>query len=484
MTTDGDRTPIGDPTLDTMLAGGFPSGHPYLVTGSAGTGKSTLGMQFVQTGIQAGDRCLYISTEHTPDQLRTTFDPYEWDLDAGGLEVISVTPQPGTVDGDQALTLETVDGTQHADAFNPATISEIVTRYVHQQVAPVDRVTVDSLSALANVHQHHDPQSTIVDLMRLFSDELEATVLYTTDDGPAVDPAPYLTQGTLTLRRQWIDGDPHTTAQITDLDGVDYDRRLVELQFSATGVAAAPRQRAMPASLNQHDHVSIGIPGLDELAGGGVVTGSSALITHDGRVPLGPLLTAIIASLHDRGYAVTLLPTMDLRPARLQGMLAGHGIDMPELLRAGELYIVDFTGAWDTAESNVYGATDDRTQLEGVLREVDELTEGRRATLASADNLAHTLGTKDVRALRYYQEGQLLGDDDVLFYVQNPTVLTDQDAAFFVDTAHQVFDIRLTDDGRSYLTLETSPGGAVGTTALLEHVDDPPYVRVDPTAIP
>jgi hypothetical protein len=34
------------------------------------------------------------------------------------------------------------------------------------------------------------------------------------------------------------------------------------------------------------------------------------------------------------------------------------------------------------------------------------------------------------------------------------------------------------EDGLQYVNLEKSPCGFVGTTSLLEYVEDPPYIRV------
>ena len=47
--------------LDTVLGGGFPRGHVYLVEGETGTGKTTFGLQFALAGVARGERVLYIT---------------------------------------------------------------------------------------------------------------------------------------------------------------------------------------------------------------------------------------------------------------------------------------------------------------------------------------------------------------------------------------------------------------------------------------
>jgi circadian clock protein KaiC len=61
-------TGVGD--LDAMLGiGGYFRGSSVLVSGLAGTGKSTFGGSFVQAACQRGERCLYFAFEESPDQI-------------------------------------------------------------------------------------------------------------------------------------------------------------------------------------------------------------------------------------------------------------------------------------------------------------------------------------------------------------------------------------------------------------------------------
>ncbi|MBI4785368.1 MAG: circadian clock protein KaiC [Oscillatoriophycideae cyanobacterium NC_groundwater_1537_Pr4_S-0.65um_50_18] len=65
-----DRIPSGIPRLDTMLGGqGFFRGSSILVTGMAGTGKSTIAAHFAASTCQRGERCLYIAFEEAPQQI-------------------------------------------------------------------------------------------------------------------------------------------------------------------------------------------------------------------------------------------------------------------------------------------------------------------------------------------------------------------------------------------------------------------------------
>jgi circadian clock protein KaiC len=65
-----ERISSGIPRLDTMLGGeGFYRGSTVLISGTAGTGKTSLSAHFVDAAGRRGERCLYFSFEESPGQL-------------------------------------------------------------------------------------------------------------------------------------------------------------------------------------------------------------------------------------------------------------------------------------------------------------------------------------------------------------------------------------------------------------------------------
>ena len=60
----------GIPRLDTMLNGlGFYRGSSILVSGTAGTGKSTLGAHFIEAACTRGEKALFFAFEESQDQI-------------------------------------------------------------------------------------------------------------------------------------------------------------------------------------------------------------------------------------------------------------------------------------------------------------------------------------------------------------------------------------------------------------------------------
>lgn len=95
--TSSERVSSGVPRLDTMLGGkGYYRGASILVTGSAGTGKSTLSATFVNSICNSGKRAIYFAFEESQAQICRNMKSIGIDLqkhvDAGLLKFYTVRP--------------------------------------------------------------------------------------------------------------------------------------------------------------------------------------------------------------------------------------------------------------------------------------------------------------------------------------------------------------------------------------------------------
>jgi circadian clock protein KaiC len=66
---DATRVPSGVPGLDSMLVGGLWTGSATLVAGPTGSGKTTMGIQFILEGLRRGEGCLLVNFQENPTQL-------------------------------------------------------------------------------------------------------------------------------------------------------------------------------------------------------------------------------------------------------------------------------------------------------------------------------------------------------------------------------------------------------------------------------
>lgn len=76
------RKPLGIEPLDRLLHGGLPEGNSILVQGAPGTGKTVLGMQFLQAGItQFEEPGLMVTFEEHPRRLYRDARALGWDFE-------------------------------------------------------------------------------------------------------------------------------------------------------------------------------------------------------------------------------------------------------------------------------------------------------------------------------------------------------------------------------------------------------------------
>jgi len=141
-----ERIPSGVPGLDAMLGGaGFYRGSSILISGTAGTGKTSLAAHFAHATCARGKRCLYLAFEESPAQL------------ARNMRSIGVDIEPWLKKG--LLRIEASRPSLHGLEMHLAR--------VHKQVAEFapDAVIVDPISNLVSAGSELDTQAMLLRLL-------------------------------------------------------------------------------------------------------------------------------------------------------------------------------------------------------------------------------------------------------------------------------------------------------------------------------
>jgi circadian clock protein KaiC len=101
------RVKTGIVELDEMLRGGFMPGDAVMLAGSAGTGKTTLALQYLVNGVKLGEHGIYVTFEELPDQIYRDARNFGWDLrkmeEEDKFRIICTSPNLVLESGDDSL---------------------------------------------------------------------------------------------------------------------------------------------------------------------------------------------------------------------------------------------------------------------------------------------------------------------------------------------------------------------------------------------
>jgi KaiC/GvpD/RAD55 family RecA-like ATPase len=497
----------GSQTLDDVLRGGLPRRRATLVTGTPGTGKSTLAMQFLQRGLDTGDRCLYISTEQTPDEIRDAFAPYEFDLDHAELSLMSLHSQTGSGTEDlnemgsvrrstgrgggstPRFVMRSLEGESFLDdkqiGFTPANLY----RYLRKAIARVDRVVVDSASGLRPLTENDTVYRRIVlDLVQLFCDEYEATAVFTAEStGTGVsgegteqlqtqETVQFNFHGVIRLWREHIRGDYRRFLDVMKMRGVNHDTRRFELTFTPQGLYVVPQGHSRRSAMFDPEFLETRIDGVDEMLGGGLAMGRSTLLQHDGQADVQAFLYALSSKTLDQRLSQVVVPRVNTSPDRLEALFSELGASMESLLENDQLFVVDTFDVWPEQTNVVHPESADAFESE--IETIRERSSGKGTVyIVNTEALTHAFSPQESREIRHWLQAQCLGGADVLLDIHNPAVMGSDMSAFYLGAAEQVIDTWLTEYGLQYLQLRKGRQGDVGSLRLIEHVDEEPFVR-------
>lgn len=480
--------------LDEILDGGYPRGRTTLLTGTPGTGKSTLAMQFLQAGLEDEESCLFISTEQPIDELTEAFDSFTFELTHDDLDITSLHARSGrTIESDESeLVIETFDdgkiiGQGFSAPFNNEYISQVLTRY-----SDADRVVLDSVSGLRPMSESSEVyRRGILDLIQLFNKEFDATALFTAEHLGAAprsdqieslsssDAVQYNVYGVLRLWREQIRESFRRFIDVMKMRGVDHDTRQFEITFDDEGVRVIPRNRSTPKGMNFTSELPTGLSGLDELLDGGLSMGTGTVLKHDGRANLDQLLFAIMSKAVAEELSIVMMPRVNTPPRRVAELFQRSGVSVEELKSEDRMFVLDAVGAWENG-SNIFNLQNEDAGLTYLLEEIKNRHTGEGLfMLFNSESQVHHAGEEATREFRYWLEANLLDETHTLVDVHNPQVMGGDIADFFEDAASQVIDTWREGSGLQYLQLQKGESGTVGDVRLMDHTTEAPYVHLE-----
>jgi circadian clock protein KaiC len=329
------QSSTGVPGLDMILHGGLPSGRLYLLEGEPGSGKTTLGLQFLLEGARRGERVLYVTLSETRDEIEAVAASHGWSLES--LELFEL-----------AMAAEVLGEAREQSILHPWEMELGATvRLIQEKVAAASpsRIVFDSLSEMRLLSQNPLRYRRQVLAMKQFFSGRKSTVVLiddlTAERGQRDSHLHSLCHGVVTLERTTLQfGAARRRLQIQKLRGVDFVAGYHDVTLRKGGLEVYPRLVAA----HHHkpfigDPTPSGVEEMDALLSGGPLRGTSTLISGPAGAGKTTLSLQYVHAACERGEACTILE-FDERVGTLLVRAKHMGLDLQKHVDSGRLLIL------------------------------------------------------------------------------------------------------------------------------------------------
>lgn len=326
-----ERASTGIAGLDEILAGGLPPNHVYLIDGDPGTGKTTLGLQFLLAGRDAGEKGMYVTLSETAEELTSTAESHGWTLENVDIFELSAVQADSM---DESYTL-----------FHPSEVElqqtvETVLEAI-EQTSPV-RVVIDSLSEMRLLAREPLRFRRQILALKQFFVGRKCTVLFLDDrTAPSGDLQLHsLAHGVIMLEHLAVDyGNERRRLQVKKLRGARFRGGFHDFRIRTGGFEVYPRLLTGSTDmLEVASHIESGSAELDALLGGGITPGTSTLITGAAGTGKSVLSLQYALAAVNAGTRVNFY-LFDERAATFRSRAAGLAMPLKKAESSGRLVV-------------------------------------------------------------------------------------------------------------------------------------------------
>jgi circadian clock protein KaiC len=279
--------------LDELLRGGIISGRMYLISGDPGTGKTTLGMHFLEEGLRIDETVLFIHGEESSDEL--VANAAEFTIDIADAEFLDLGPESDFFTDDPSY-----------DLVNPGDIEEQrYTEAIYEAIREIDpdRIFIDPLTQLQYIEaSEYHYRKRILSFIRFLKEQgVDVMATVSVDPNPSgTNEIRSLSDGVITLTRT-RDGRRIEVEKNRGRGQIEGDHGL---EIRSKGLEVFPKIRPEPSDRTfDPQPIGSGVDELDVLANGGFERGTVTFISGPpgvGKTTLGTTYATQAAREHGR----------------------------------------------------------------------------------------------------------------------------------------------------------------------------------------
>ncbi|MDJ0900181.1 MAG: circadian clock protein KaiC [Xenococcus sp. MO_188.B8] len=320
--------------FDEITHGGLPEGRTTLVSGTSGTGKTLLAVQFLYHGIKYFDYPgVFVTFEESPQDIIQNAHSFGWDLqslvDRGKLFILDASPDP--------------EGQEVVGNFDLSALIERIQYAISKYKAKL--VSIDSVTA---VFQQYDAASVVRrEIFRLVArlKQLQVTSIMTTERIEEYGPVARFgveefVSDNVVIVRNVLEGERRRrTIEILKLRGTTHMKGEYPFTITNDGINIFPLGAMRLTQRSSNVRVSSGVPTLDELCGGGFFKDSIILATGATGTGKTLLVSKFLQESCRRGERAILFAYEESR-AQLSRNASSWGINFEEMEQKGLLKLL------------------------------------------------------------------------------------------------------------------------------------------------
>jgi len=320
--------------FDDISHGGLPVGRTTLVSGTSGTGKTLLAVQFLYNGITYfDDPGVFVTFEESPTDIIKNAYSFGWDLQKlvndGKLFILDASPDP--------------EGQEVVGNFDLSALIERIQYGIRKYKAK--RVSIDSITA---IFQQYDAASVVRrEIFRLVArlKQIGVTTVMTTERVEEYGPVARFgveefVSDNVVIVRNVLEGERRRrTMEILKLRGTTHMKGEYPFTMTNQGINIFPLGAMRLTQRSSNARVSSGVKTLDEMCGGGFFKDSIILATGATGTGKTLLVSKFIQDACLRGDRAILFAYEESR-AQLSRNAYSWGIDFEDLEQKGLLKIL------------------------------------------------------------------------------------------------------------------------------------------------
>ncbi len=214
------RASTGIAGLDEILSGGIARNRLHLLEGSPGTGKTTIALQFLMAGAEAGEIGIYVSLAESERELRDGARSHGWEIDPR-VSMVELLEPESVLDPEQHQSLLYSSDLELGETIQR--IAEVI-----EQLKP-KRVVIDSLSEIRLLAQSSLRYRRQVLALKHYFARYNSTVVLLDDmTTESIDRAVHSTAHSVIHLDQLtpIFGGERRRLRIVKCRGTDFSRRI------------------------------------------------------------------------------------------------------------------------------------------------------------------------------------------------------------------------------------------------------------------